>query len=66
MADITMCTQTLCPNSEHCYRIHAPLNNQQSWQAFDYKIGIDGVICAGYLPMYQAVVSDRTAESRPT
>ena len=60
MADITMCTQTLCPNAGVCYRVQAKQSNWQSMATFDYTIGTNGVQCDNYLPMYRATASDRT------
>lgn len=52
MADITMCTQTLCPNSGHCYRVQAKPSDWQSVATFDYTISERGVECNNYIPMY--------------
>jgi len=39
MADITMCSQHLCPNASHCYRVQAkPSENWQSVCHFGYTI----------------------------
>jgi len=52
MPDITMCTQTLCPNSRHCYRVRAwPNPYWQAYMAFPYEISADGVVCSYYMPM---------------
>ncbi len=50
MADITMCTQTLCPNSGHCYRVQAKKSDWQSMATFDYTISVRGVECDNYMP----------------
>jgi hypothetical protein len=60
MADITMCTQTLCPNAAHCYRVQATPSDWQSMATFDYTIGTNGVQCENYMPMYRVTTSDRT------
>lgn len=51
MADITMCTQTLCPNAKHCYRIQASPGVWQSMMLFEYTIDVDGVMCGHYIPV---------------
>ena len=61
MADITMCTQNLCPNAKHCYRVQATPSDWQIMAAFDYTIGTNGVQCENYMPMYRVTASDRTA-----
>jgi len=55
MADITMCTQTLCPNAGHCSRSQAKESEWQSWEAFEYTIALDGVQCEHYIPMKRAI-----------
>ena len=60
MADITMCTQVLCPNAGRCYRVQAQPGYWQSMQAFEYTIGVNGVVCVNYLPMYGATTSNTT------
>lgn len=51
MADITMCTQSKCPNAVNCYRVHAFPSHYQSMAAFDYVVE-DGVVrCEDYIPM---------------
>lgn len=64
MADITMCTQTLCPNAEHCYRIQAKPSDWQSWESFNYAISPRGVECDYYLPMYKTVATDASKGER--
>ena len=56
VADITMCSQKLCPNAPHCYRVQAQPGERQSVCAFEYTFAIDGVLCDFYWPM--AVRSD--------
>ena len=53
MADITMCTQILCPKAETCYRRQAtPSEIWQSYAQFEYTLGSDGVvICEYYWPI---------------
>jgi hypothetical protein len=58
MADITMCTQTLCPNAGVCYRMQAKPSEWQSMATFDYTIGTNGVLCENYIPMYWVTASD--------
>lgn len=60
MADITMCTQTLCPNAGHCYRVQAAPSDWQSMATFNYTISVRGIECANYMPLYQVMASDRT------
>lgn len=61
MADITMCTQTLCPNASHCYRVQAkPSEHWQSCATFSYTITTRGVECDNYWPMYRSVATDST------
>lgn len=53
MADITMCTQTLCPDWGICYRAQATPSPMQSMAAFEYSV-VDGVAhCESYIPIYQ-------------
>jgi len=51
MADITMCVNTECPNTEHCYRAQAKASDFQSWAVFEYVVGRQGVECEDYLPI---------------
>ncbi len=60
MADITMCTQVLCPNAGHCYRVQAAPSTWQSWQDFEYTVGVEGVVCGNYLPINGAQISSTT------
>lgn len=60
MADITMCTQTLCPNSGHCYRVQAKASDWQSMATFDYTISVHGVECDNYMPIYRTMATDST------
>lgn len=60
MADITMCTQTLCPNAGHCYRVQAKASEWQSMAAFDYTISARGVECKMYIPAHSPVATDST------
>lgn len=53
MADITMCTQTQCPFSGHCYRAQAVPSEQQSMAAFDLVVEGGVVKCAHYIPTSQ-------------
>ena len=53
MADITMCTQTICPNAKHCYRVQAKASDWQSIMTFQYSISERGVECDNYLPMFR-------------
>lgn len=64
MADITMCTQELCPNAGHCYRTTAAPSAWQSWATFDYSISTDGVVCEHYLPAYRTTATDGTSVRR--
>ena len=60
MVDITMCTQKLCPNATHCYRVQAKPSEWQSIMAFYYSVGVNGVVCSGYIPLYRMTESDST------
>ena len=51
MADITMCSQKLCPNATHCYRAQATPGEWQAYADFEYVAAIDGVLCDFYWPM---------------
>lgn len=63
MADITMCSQTLCPNAGHCYRVQAtPNQHWQSVMAFQYTLSGRGVECENYWPMTRTVVTDSTGQ----
>ncbi len=53
MADITKCTQTLCPNAGHCRRVQAKSGPWQSWATFNYTVSERGVECDHYLPTYK-------------
>jgi len=64
MADITMCTQTLCPNAGHCYRAQATPSIWQSMQTFDYTVSTRGVECEHYLPMYRVTMEPNTRLTR--
>lgn len=63
MADITMCTQTLCPNAGHCYRAQAEASDWQSIATFNYTISTRGVECDNYMPMYRTGVTDSTVHN---
>lgn len=63
MADITMCTQTLCPNAAHCYRVQAKASSWQSMATFDYTISTHGVKCENYMPMYRTVATNSTVHN---
>lgn len=63
MADITMCTQALCPNAAHCYRVQAKANDWQSAATFDYTVSARGVECDSYMPMYRTVATDSTVHN---
>ena len=62
MVDITMCTQTLCPNAGHCYRIQAKASDWQSMATFNYTVSAHGVECDNYIPMYQADIVVKQSE----
>ena len=64
MADITMCTQTLCPNAGHCYRVQAQTNpNWQSVMMFQYMISVRGVECDNYIPTTRTMTADSTVHN---
>ena len=53
MADVTMCTNQLCPEAKSCYRVQAKPNiHRQSMAFFAYEIGVNGVECVNKIPMY--------------
>ena len=60
MADITMCTNTLCPNACDCYRIQAKPGEWQSYSEFKYEVSAKGVICKGYWPILKTTTSGNT------
>jgi hypothetical protein len=61
MADITMCSQTLCPNAGHCYRVQAqPSHHWQSVMIFQYTISARGVECDNYWPTIRTAAIDST------
>ena len=51
MADITKCTNVLCPNAPHCYRVQAVSGEWQSVCFFKYEITDGKVACEHYWPM---------------
>lgn len=64
MTDITKCANGNCPNALRCYRIQAPDSKYQSYSAFPYHFGINGVVCDYYFPMYSITSSNNTKESK--
>lgn len=60
MADITMCSQILCPNAGHCYRVQAKAGEWQSIAAFSYTISVRGVECENYITMLRAVEAGKS------
>ena len=60
MADITMCTQTLCQNASHCYRVQAVASDWQSMMTFQYTVSVRGVECNSYMQITRTVVTDST------
>jgi hypothetical protein len=58
MADITKCTNILCPNATHCYRITAPASEWQSYSNFKYTLDIKGVICDRYIPVDRVTTTE--------
>lgn len=64
MADITMCTNELCPNAASCYRVTAtPSERWQSYASFKYTIGPNGVECDHYWQSYITKTSGTSAET---
>ena len=57
MADITMCTNNLCPKATLCYRNQAKPSEWQSWAFFEYKISSQGCVCEHYMPIYDAGIT---------
>lgn len=63
MADITMCTNRLCPEAQNCYRVQAtPSVPWQSMTAFAYEVSAGGVVCSNKIPMLNA---DQTNTTKP-
>lgn len=61
MADITMCTNNLCPNATRCYRVTASPNEYwQSMAFFDYEVSENGVVCNNYWPTEKITTTNRT------
>lgn len=60
MADITKCTQALCPVAGDCWRRSAPDSDMQAWATWQYAVSPRGIECDGYWPTYIYTVSDRT------
>lgn len=62
MADICMCTNTLCPKAGICYRVQATPSHWQSMGSFKYTIGDNGVECVNYIKCdpITATVSNHT------
>lgn len=61
MADITFCSQTLCPNAKSCYRAQAkPESKWQGYATFRYTISTSGIDCEGYWPMFKSVATNST------
>ena len=58
MADITMCTQILCPNAGSCHRIRAKASDWQSMAAFKYTVSCRGVECDSYIPTFKVVTTN--------
>jgi len=57
MADITMCSNALCPNEPRCYRAQArPDPIWQSWACFGYVVSENEVFCDHYMPMASPVL----------
>lgn len=62
MADITKCTNELCPAAGECWRRNAPNSEWQSWAGFSYGVGAKGVICGSFWPMYETKSTDKTTD----
>ena len=61
MADIAMCTQTLCPNAPTCYRIQAkPSEFMQSYGVFNFQMSSKGVVCEHYWPTHRVTTTNKT------
>ena len=66
MADITMCTNVLCPNAPHCYRVQAIPDEYQSVCNFEYTLSTEGVLCDYYWSMLDWIpVLDDDQEEAP-
>lgn len=52
MADITLCTNKLCPLADSCKRISAVPSDWQSYAFFNYVVTTDWIICEDYLIDY--------------
>ena len=63
MADITMCSNKLCPLAGCCYRAQAtPSGLRQSMGFFQYEVGVGGISCNEFIPMYSYSASNNTKE----
>lgn len=51
MVDITMCSNSVCPNFKKCYRAQAKPSKYQSYCEFKYVEHQDGVVCDFYRPI---------------
>lgn len=61
MADITMCTNELCPIAGECHRMQAePHEYRQAYQCFPYVVTPKGVECDHYVPHYIYTATDNT------
>lgn len=64
MADITMCTQSFCPDWGICYRAQATPSHMQSMAAFEYSI-VDGIAsCENYVPVYREPKNDDASRDK--
>ena len=60
MADITMCTNLLCPKAKECYRVHAVASHWQSMTSFKYTVGVNGVECDNHIPRHKVTTANNT------
>ena len=64
MPDITMCTQTLCPNASICHRITAKPSYWQSYSTFHYTVGVEGCQCDYFIENFVPMkATDSTKEN---
>jgi len=42
--------------------VQAVQSTWQSWQDFEYTVGVEGVVCGNYLPIYGAPIISSTTK----
>jgi len=64
MADITMCSNILCPQARECKRRCAPQSEWQSCTLFKYTVGDRGVECDAFIPRKGYDYGEQTVDDR--